>query len=64
VKIDPDVPRGDEWPNLSELDEPRADFSNREDKRVWGFYVRLAIEVLLVVIAVVYLRGALARYFP
>jgi hypothetical protein len=61
VRIDPDVPRGDEWPNLSDLGEPGKP---PPPPRGAGFYVQIAIEVLLVVIAVVYLRAVLARYFP
>jgi hypothetical protein len=61
VRLDPDVPRGDEWPNLSELGEPGKERVQLRERRSIWFYVRLAIEVVFLSIVIVYLAVRLTK---
>jgi hypothetical protein len=65
MRLDLDSPRGDEWPNLSALEaEKEATKPATRKHRAWTYYVRVAIEAVLLVISIFYLRCALSRYFP
>ena len=57
VRLDLDVPRGDEWPNLSALGEPGKERVRVHDRRGgWG-YAQIAIEVVFLSIVIVYLAA-------
>ena len=62
MRLDYETKRGDEWPNLSDLGEPGKErpLPLRARRSFWG-YVQIAIEVVLLVIAVMYLRNLLTK---
>jgi len=62
VRLDHETKRGDEWPNLSDLGEPGKEITlPLRARRSGWYYLRLAIEVVFLVIAAVYLRDLLTR---
>ena len=61
MRLDYETKRGDEWPNLSDLGEPGKEKPPLRARRSFWGYVQIAIEVVLLVIAVVYLRNLLTK---